>query len=110
MGKKIPLEKLNLLAMFDMVNDLSKSLKKNVVSEYNLFNFTTETQKKNFFNICRTVRKHNVSDLTDKEKEKILLYVRKANMVQKYWSCVAAKEYMESRNVYEQQTSTSFYE
>lgn len=102
MGKKIPLEKLNLLAMFDMVNDLSKSLKKNVVSEYNLFNFTTETQKKNFFNICRTVRKHNVSDLTDKEKEKILLYVRKANMVQKYWSCVAAKEYMERRNVYEQ--------
>lgn len=110
MGKKIPLEKLNLLAMFDMVNDLSKSLKKNVVSEYNLFNFTTETQKKNFFNICRTIRKHNVSDLTDKEKEKILLYVRKANMVQKYWSCVAAKEYMERRNVYEQQTSTSFYE
>ena len=110
MGKKIPLEKLNLLAMFDMVNDLSKSLKKNVVSEYNLFNFTTETQKKNFFNICRTVRKHNVSDLTDKEKEKILLYVRKANIVQKYWSCVAVKEYMERRNVYEQQTSTSFYE
>lgn len=101
MGKKIPLEKLNLLAMFDMVNDLSKSLKKNVVSEYNLFNFTTETQKKNFLNICRTVRKHNVSDLTDKEKEKILLYVRKANIVQKYWSCVAAKEYMERRNVYE---------
>nr|DAR44108.1 MAG TPA: hypothetical protein [Caudoviricetes sp.] len=28
MGKKIPLEKLNLLAMFDMVNDLSKSSKK----------------------------------------------------------------------------------
>lgn len=101
MGKKIPLEKLNLLAMFDMVNDLSKSSKKNVVSEYNLFNFTTETQKKNFFNICRTVRKHNVSDLTDKEKEKILLYVRKANTVKKYWSCVVAKEYMERRNVYE---------
>ena len=110
MAKKIPLEKLNLLAMFDMVNDLSKSARKNVVSEYNLFNFTTETQKKNFFNICRTVRKHNVSDLTDKEKEKILLYVRKANTVKKYWSCVVAKEYMERRNVYEQQTSTSFYE
>lgn len=110
MAKKIPLEKLNLLAMFDMVNDLSKSSKKNVVSEYNLFNFTTETQKKNFFNICRTVRKHNVSDLTDKDKEKILLYVRKANTVKKYWSCVVAKEYMERRNVYEQQTSTSFYE
>lgn len=101
MAKKIPLEKLNLLAMFDMVNDLSKSSKKNVVSEYNLFNFTTEMQKKNFFNICRTVRKHNVSDLTDKEKEKILLYVRKANTVKKYWSCVVAKEYMERRNVYE---------
>lgn len=110
MGKKIPLEKLNLLAMFDMVNDLSKSSRKNVVSEYNLFDFTTETQKKNFFNICRTIRKHNVSDFTDKEKEKILLYVRKANIVQKYWSCVAAKEYMKRRNVYEQQTSTSFYE
>ena len=101
MAKKIPLEKLNLLAMFDMVNDLSKSSKKNVVSEYNLLNFTTETQKKNFFNICRTVRKHNVSDLTDKEKEKILLYVRKANIVQKYWSCVAAKEYMERRSTHE---------
>lgn len=87
-----------------MVNDLSKSERKNVVSEYNLFNFTTETQKKNFFNICRTVRKHNVSDLTDKEKEKILLYVRKANTVQKYWSCVVAKEYMERRNANEQQT------
>lgn len=99
MGKKIPLEKLNLLAMFDMVNDLSKSARKNVVSEYNLFNFATETQKKNFFNICRTVRKHNVSDLTDKEKEKILLYVRKANTVKKYWSCVVAKEYMERRNI-----------
>lgn len=110
MGKKIPLEKLNLLAMFDMVNDLSKSSKKNVVSEYNLFNFTTETQKKNFFNICRTVRKHNVSDLTDKEKEKILLYVRKANIVQKYWSCVAVQEYMERRYAHEQQASTSFYE
>ena len=101
MGKKIPLEKLNLLAMFDMVNDLSKSSKKNVVSEYNLFNFTTETQKKNFFDICRTVRKHNVSDLTDKEKEKILLYVRKANTVKKYWSCVVAKEYMERRYTHE---------
>lgn len=101
MAKKIPLEKLNLLAMFDMVNDLSKSSKKNVVSEYNLLNFTTETQKKNFFNICRTVRKHNVSDLTNKEKEKILLYVRKANIVQKYWSCVVAKEYMERRNMHE---------
>lgn len=101
MAKKIPLEKLNLLAMFDMVNDLSKSSKKNVVSEYNLLNFTTETQKKNFFNICRTVRKHNVSDLTDKEKEKILLYVRKSNIVQKYWSCVAAKEYMERRYTHE---------
>ena len=101
MAKKIPLEKLNLLAMFNMVNDLSKTARKNVVSEYNLFNFTTETQKKNFFNICRTVRKHNVSDLTDKEKEKILLYVRKANIVQKYWSCVAAKEFMERRNVHE---------
>lgn len=101
MAKKIPLEKLNLLAMFDMVNDLSKSSKKNVVSEYNLLNFTTETQKKNFFNICRTVRKHSVSDLTDKEKEKILLYVRKANIVQKYWSCVAAKEYMERRYTHE---------
>lgn len=104
MGKKIPLGKLNLLAMFDMVNNLSKSARKNVVSEYNLFNFAAETQKKNFFNICRTVRKHNVSDLTDKEKEKILLYVRKANTVQKYWSCVAAKEYMERRNANEQQT------
>lgn len=101
MAKKIPLEKLNLLAMFDMVNDLSKSSKKNVVSEYNLLNFTTKTQKKNFFNICRTVRKHNVSDLTDKEKEKILLYVRKANIVQKYWYCVAAKEYMERRYTHE---------
>lgn len=101
MGKKIPLEKLNLLAMFDMVNDLSKSARKNVVSEYNLFNFTTETQKKNFFNICRTARKHNVSDLTDKEKEKILLYVRKANTVQKYWSCVAAQEYMKRRYTHE---------
>ena len=30
MGKKIPLEKINLLAMFDMVNDLSKSSKKNI--------------------------------------------------------------------------------
>ena len=104
MVKKIPLGKLNLLAMFDMVNDLSKSSKKNVVSEYNLFNFTTETQKKNFFDICRTVRKHNVSDLTDKEKEKILLYVRKANTVKKYWSCVVAKEYMERRYANEQQT------
>lgn len=94
MGKKIPLGKLNLLAMFYMVNDLSKSSKKNVVSEYNLLNFTTETQKKNFFNICRTVRKHNVSDLTNKEKEKILLYVRKVNIVQKYWSCVAAKDFI----------------
>lgn len=46
MAKKIPLEKLNLLAMFDIVNDLSISARKNVVSEYNLFNFTTETQKK----------------------------------------------------------------
>lgn len=101
MGKKIPLEKLNLLAMFDMVNVLSKSSKKNIVSEYNLFNFTTETQKKNFFNICRTVRKHNVSDLTDKEKEKILLYVRKANTLKKYWSCVVAKEYMERRYTHE---------
>lgn len=101
MGKKIPLEKLNLLAMFDIVNDLSIYARKNAVSEYNLFNFTTETQKKNFFNICRTVRKHNVSDLTDKEKEKILLYVRKANIVQKYWSCVAAKEYMERRYAHE---------
>ena len=101
MGKKIPLKKINLLAMFYMVNDLSKSSKKNVVSEYNLFNFTTEMQKKNFFNICRTVRKHNVSDLTDKEKEKILLHVRKANTVQKYWSCVVAKEYMERRNMHE---------
>lgn len=101
MGKKIPLEKLNLLAMFDIVNDLSIYARKNAVSEYNLFNFTTETQKKNFFNICRTVRKHNVSDLTDKEKEKILLYVRKANIVQKYWSCVAAKEYMERRYTHE---------
>lgn len=110
MAKKIPLRKLNLLAMFDMVNDLSKSARKNVVSEYNLFNFTTETQKKNFFNICRIVRKHNVSDLTDKEKEKILLYARKANTVKKYWSCVAAKEYMERRYTHEQQTSTSFYE
>ena len=110
MGKKIPLEKLNLLAMFDMVNDLSKSARKNVVSEYNLFNFTTEMQKKNFFNICRTVRKHNVSDLTDKEKDKILLYVRKANVTQSYWSCVAMKDYMERRYVHEQQASTSFYE
>ena len=101
MGKKIPLGKLNLLAMFNMVNDLSKSARKNVVSEYNLFNFTTETQKKNFFNICRTVRKHNVSDLTDKEKDKIFLYVRKANTVQKYWSCVVAKEYMERRYIHE---------
>lgn len=84
MGKKIPLEKLNLLAMFDMVNDLSISARKNVVTEYNLFNFTTETQKKNFFNICRTVRKHNISKLTDKEKDKILLYVRKANVTQRY--------------------------
>jgi len=101
MAKKIPLEKLNLLAMFDMVNDLSKSTRKNVVSKYNLFNFTTETQKNNFFNICRNVRKHNVSDLTDKEKEKILLYVRKANAMQKYWSCVAAKEFMEKRYMHE---------
>ena len=79
MAKKIPLEKLNLLAMFDMVNDLSKSTRKNVVSKYNLFNFTT----------------------TDKEKEKILLYVRKANAMQKYWSCVAAKEFMEKRYMHE---------
>lgn len=101
MGKKIPLEKLNLLAMFDMVNDLSISARKNVVTEYNLFNFTTETQKKNFFNVCRTVRKHNISDLTDKEKDKILLYVRKANAVQKYWSCVAMKDYMKRRYTHE---------
>ena len=110
MGKKIPLEKINLLAMFDMVNDLSKSSRKNVVTEYNLFNFTTETQKKNFFNICRNVRKHNISDLTDKEKDKILLYVRKANAVQKYWSCIAAKEYMERRNTHEQTITAGFYE
>ena len=31
MGKKIPLGKLNLLAMFDMVNDLSKSARKYVI-------------------------------------------------------------------------------
>ena len=101
MGKKIPLEKLNLLAMFNMVNELSKSARKNVVTEYNLFNFTTETQKKNFFNICRTVRKHNISDLTDKEKDKILLYIRKANVTQRYWSCVAMKDYMERRYAHE---------
>ena len=101
MGKKIPLEKLNLLAMFGMVNDLSISARKNVVSEYNLFNFTTERQKKNFFNICRTVRKHNVSDLTDKEKDKILLYVRKANVTQRYWSCAVMKDYMERRYAHE---------
>lgn len=91
-------QKVNYLSVCKLLNDLSYSERQNVTDRYNPFNLPSERQKRNMFYVCRGIRKHSISNLTDKEVDRIQKYVKKANLRERFISShLSAVDYMERR-------------
>ena len=99
MGIKNKLEQnVNVITMFNMFYDMSKLGRENVVEKYNPLELPIKRQRQNMFYICRGIKKHKIHNLSDKEKDKGMKYIKKTNREQRFcWSHESAMEYMERR-------------